>query len=242
MSLADRGLPAFSRTPRPAQSFGVEGGVVQEEISSKESEAVGATDAPDSGSSLSRGKFLAGAAVAGLAVGAPGVAKAASGRRNAALANGLAPGMIGGPTGFPGAGAVSVPGQLRGGARDPGAEGNAQGGQGTEHACRAGARLRATAVPEHVPEGRNRVDRGHLRARDGNQAQVHRGLDRQRSTRRTSATPRRRTAASTSSRARSRTRATTRSPGCSGRSTTTSRSTGRAGTTRSTGTRVGVRP
>ena len=48
----------------------------------------------------SRGKFVAGAAVAGLAVAAPGVAKAS---RNAALANGLAPGMIGGPTGFKGA-------------------------------------------------------------------------------------------------------------------------------------------
>ncbi len=70
---------------------------MQEENSIKKSEA---TDAPDSGSSVSRGKFLAGAAAAGLAVSAPGVARAS---RNAALANGLAPGMIGGPTGFKGA-------------------------------------------------------------------------------------------------------------------------------------------
>ncbi len=70
---------------------------MQEETSTKKSEA---TDAPGSGPSVSRGKFVAGAAVAGLAVAAPGVAKAS---RNAALANGLAPGMIGGPTGFKGA-------------------------------------------------------------------------------------------------------------------------------------------
>jgi len=82
---------------------------VQEENSITESEAVEATSDPASGSSLSRGKFLAGAAVAGLAVGAPGVAKAASGRRNAALAKGLMPGMIGGPTGFPGAGRYQYP-------------------------------------------------------------------------------------------------------------------------------------
>jgi len=82
---------------------------VQEEQSIKDPEAVGATDAPDSDSSISRGKFLAGAAVAGLAVGAPGVARASSGRRNAALANGLAPGMIGGPTGFPGAARYQYP-------------------------------------------------------------------------------------------------------------------------------------
>ena len=82
---------------------------MQEEKSIKEQAAVEATDDPASGHSLSRGKFLAGAAVAGLAVGAPGVARAAGVGRNAALANGLAPGMIGGPTGFPGAARYQYP-------------------------------------------------------------------------------------------------------------------------------------
>lgn len=91
------------------QSFGVEGGVVQEDKSIKEPTAVGETDDPASGHSLSRGKFLAGAAVAGLAVGAPGVARAAGVGRNAALATGLAPGMVGGPTGFPGAARYQYP-------------------------------------------------------------------------------------------------------------------------------------
>ena len=82
---------------------------MQEEKGMTDPAAVEVTDAPDSGTSVSRGKFLAGAAVAGLAVGAPGVARAATGRRNAALANGLAPGMIGGPTGFPGAARYQYP-------------------------------------------------------------------------------------------------------------------------------------
>jgi multiple sugar transport system substrate-binding protein len=64
----------------------------------------------ESGSQVSRGKFLAGAAVTGLAVaGVPGVASATGLRRNKALANGLAPGMVGGPTGFPGAARYQYP-------------------------------------------------------------------------------------------------------------------------------------
>ena len=81
-----------------------EEGVVKEERMSEEQKGSSATDGPTSEASLSRGKFLAGAAVTGLAVAAvPGVAQAKGLRRNAALANGLAPGKVGGPTGFPGA-------------------------------------------------------------------------------------------------------------------------------------------
>src|SRR5262245_27221490 len=58
---------------------------------------------------FSRKKFIAGAAVAGAGVAAasrPGYAGAkawSKSSRNKALANGLAPGMIGGPVGFKGA-------------------------------------------------------------------------------------------------------------------------------------------
>jgi multiple sugar transport system substrate-binding protein len=56
--------------------------------------------------SLSRKSFVAAAAGLGLAATVPSVAGAA---RNAALANGLAPGKIGGPTGFPGAARYQYP-------------------------------------------------------------------------------------------------------------------------------------
>ena len=79
---------------------------MQEAKSNKKSEAADVAETPAADSSVSRGKFLAGAAVAGLAVTAPGVARAG---RNAALANGLAPGMIGGPTGFKGAARYQYP-------------------------------------------------------------------------------------------------------------------------------------
>ena len=73
-----------------------EEGVVKEERMSEEQKGSSATDGSTSEASLSRGKFLAGAAVTGLAVAAvPGVAQAKGLRRNAALANGLAPGKVG---------------------------------------------------------------------------------------------------------------------------------------------------
>jgi multiple sugar transport system substrate-binding protein len=67
------------------------------------------------GKPISRRKFIAGAGVAGagiVAAGIPGYAGARAWTRNSrnrALANGLAPGMIGGPTGFPGAARYQYP-------------------------------------------------------------------------------------------------------------------------------------
>jgi multiple sugar transport system substrate-binding protein len=64
---------------------------------------------------VSRRKFIAGAGIAGagiVAAGIPGYAGARAWTRNSrnrALANGLAPGMIGGPTGFPGAARYQYP-------------------------------------------------------------------------------------------------------------------------------------
>ena len=127
---------------------------------------------------LSRGKFIAaaGAAGAGLVVaGAPAaMAKSWSkGSRNKALtAHQHAPGMIGGPTGFPGAAALPVPGELGGGPGGPRSEGSTQGREGARHARRPGAQLRPAAVREQVPEGCDRVDRRHLGAGDRDQAQV----------------------------------------------------------------------
>ena len=137
---------------------------MQEEQSIKDPEAVEATDAPDSGSSISRGKFLAGAAVAGLAVGAPGVARASSGRRNAALANGLAPGMIGGPTGFPGAARYQYPADSEEGRAILALKALRKAGKAPSTLVVQALELRTAAVREQVPGGRDSVDRGHLRA------------------------------------------------------------------------------
>ena len=127
---------------------------------------------------LSRGKFIAAAGAAGagfVAAGAPAaMAKGWSkGSRNKALtAHQYAPGMIGGPTGFPGAAALPVPGELGGGPGGPRSEGSTQGREGARHARRPGAQLRPAAVREQVPGGCDRVDRRHLGAGDGDQAQV----------------------------------------------------------------------
>ena len=190
---------------------------------------------------LSRGKFIAAAGAAGagfIVAGAPAaMAKGWSkGSRNKALTAGQhAPGMIGGPTGFPGAARYQYPANSEEGRGILALKALRKAGKAPEHARRAGAELRPAAVREQVPGGRDRVGRGHLRAETGIKLKFVETNPGDGVRRRTSATPRRRTAASTRHRCDRGHRRLRRARACCGRSTTTSRSTGRAGTTPSTG-------
>ena len=161
-----------------------------------------------------------------------------------ALKEGLADGMYGGPVGFPGAERYQYPIDSEEGRAISALRQMVQDGTAPDTIIVQALDFAKPQfeTPFETPDGTGASIVASVRGGDGDQARVRRDHAGRPSTRRTSATPRRRTAASTPSRRPSRRWATSPRPACSSRSTSTSTSTSRAGAIPSTATQAARRP